>query len=125
MGGILPAVGKGIENLGVSPSIGSFLGATSAGLLCGALTQPLDTVKTCMQGDIQKSKYTTFTGTCKQLYKEQGSIRALYRGYWWRSSNIVLDFILLNYFMELFAPVMFKHRFEELSVSIDMPKLNV
>ena len=53
--------------------------ALLGGLFACYLTHPFDTIKTCMQGDIERKQYGTLMETSKTLYKEAG-IPAFYRG---------------------------------------------
>merc|ERR1719446_1371402 len=77
--GIVPATQKYFtKEYGLDPLAGNFVGATAGGLACAAITQPLDTAKTCMQGDIKGDKYKTITQTLRTLHHEYGSVRAMY-----------------------------------------------
>ena len=59
----------------------------SAAFLCapigGMLSHPPDTVKTCMQGDIEGAKYKGYGATANAVIKERG-LTALWAGYPWR-----------------------------------------
>lgn len=107
--GTVPASQKYIrENVTVvSPPVGQCIGTLAAAYICAAITQPIDTAKTCMQGDLEKRKYGSFFGTLQTLRKEYGSTRALYRGYFWRSANIVADFFLIDSIAAVLAPLIF------------------
>jgi len=107
--GCLPATQKYVRDhvTVVSPEVAQGVGTVAAGLLCGAITQPLDTAKTCMQGDLERKKYGSLLGTVRMLVSEYGSVKALYRGYLWRSANIVVDFFLLDYLSRVISGVMF------------------
>lgn len=110
--GIVPATQRYLtKEYALDPLAGNFLGATVGGLACAAITQPLDTAKTCMQGDVKGNKYTTITQTLRTLHKEYGSVRAMYRGYWWRGIYIIIDFMLLDYLKNKLAPGMFPEKF--------------
>lgn len=111
--GTVPASQKYIrENVTVvSPAVGQSIGTLAAAYLCAAITQPIDTVKTCMQGDLERRKYGSFGGTLRTLLAEYGSMRALYRGYFWRSANIVLDFFLIDSISAVLAPLVFPSKF--------------
>jgi len=109
--GTVPATRKHMsERYGLPWWLGDFLGASGAGIFCTFITQPLDTVKTCMQGDMTRSKYGSFTQTFKTLHKEYGSLRAFYRGYWWRCGMVIIDFLALNAIATTMAPIMFPAR---------------
>jgi len=106
--GTVPATRKHMsERYGLPWWLGDFLGAASAGVFCTFITQPLDTVKTCMQGDMSRSKYGSFLQTFRALHQEYGSFRAFYRGYWWRCGMVVIDFLALNAIATTMAPIMF------------------
>ena len=59
----------------------------SAAFLCapigGILSHPPDTIKTCMQGDIERKKYTNFVGTARTLLAE-GGYSIFFRGWTFR-----------------------------------------
>jgi len=111
--GIVPATQRFLtKEYALDPLAGNFLGASVGGLACAAITQPLDTAKTCMQGDIKGEKYRTITQTLRTLHKEYGSVRAMYRGYWWRGIYIIIDFLLLDFLKTNLAPGMFPEKFK-------------
>eukprot|EP00403_Amphidinium_massartii_P033091 CAMPEP_0178443608 /NCGR_PEP_ID=MMETSP0689_2-20121128/39000_1 /TAXON_ID=160604 /ORGANISM="Amphidinium massartii, Strain CS-259" /LENGTH=267 /DNA_ID=CAMNT_0020067655 /DNA_START=188 /DNA_END=987 /DNA_ORIENTATION=+ len=104
--GTVPATQKLLsEQYGVDPVYGKLLGAMGGGLLCAFLSQPLDTAKTCMQGDVGREKFGSFTQTLQTLKKDYGSVSAFYRGYWWRAGYIVVEFLLLDALLKGLAPV--------------------
>merc|ERR1719506_2446764 len=57
--GIVPVTQKYCSRTFGNDWVGSGIGAVGGGLLCAAITQPMDTAKTCMQGDIERKRYTT------------------------------------------------------------------
>ena len=76
--------------------------ALAAGALVGAcfsavLTHPLDTIKTCMQGDLGRVKYTDITSTGKLLVEEYGVV-GLFKGLSFRIGLISTTFFLVNKF---------------------------
>jgi len=111
--GSVPATQKLVkEHTSLNPWLGNFLGAIGGGLVCAAISQPLDTIKTCMQGDLERKKYGGVVDTFKNLLIEHGSIRAMYRGYSFRAANIIVDFLLLDGLSRFFAPLMYPERFK-------------
>lgn len=110
--GIVPATQQYVKESypAVDPSVGNSVGAIGGGLLCAALSQPLDTAKTCMQGDIEKKKYGGTVATMRVLYKEHGSVLAIYRGYTWRAVYCIFDFFALDYLQSKIAPILFPSR---------------
>jgi len=106
--GIVPVTQRFFtEQYGLNPNYGNFLGAVSGGLVCVAISQPLDTAKTCMQGDVEKKKYKSLTHTLQTLIKEYGSVKAIYRGYWWRSAYVICEFLILDNVKKRLAPIMY------------------
>merc|ERR1719453_727405 len=45
------------EDLGYSPYMASLVGAVGGGVIVASISHPMDTIKTCQQGDIMKEKY--------------------------------------------------------------------
>ena len=111
--GLVPVAKRKLhEDAGLSSSVASVVASVGAGLTCAAFSHPLDTLKTCMQGDLERKTYGTMTQTARALYAESGGgFGAFFRGYGWRSTNIILDFMILNALMETLAPVMYAERF--------------
>ena len=60
------------KSYGMSESTSSFAGAAGAGMIAATLSHPLDTIKTCMQGDIERATYTSFMGTARTLFTQGG-----------------------------------------------------
>lgn len=118
--GCLPALQKYIREHvpSVSPEFAQGAGTIAAGLLCGAITQPMDTAKTCMQGDLERRKYGDTLQTLRTLYAEYGGLQALYRGYRLRSAQLVFEFFLLDNLSKAVAPVMFPEKFGRPSWSL-------
>lgn len=71
----------------VKGQLGSFLGAVGAGVIAATLSHPLDTIKTCMQGDIQQLKYTSLPSTAMTLLREEG-IGRFFAGWHWRTGRM-------------------------------------
>jgi len=76
------------ERFGLGEKSGSLLGAVGAGVISATLSHPLDTVKTCMQGDIQQAKYTSVTSTVRTLLRDERLPR-LFAGWGWRTVRII------------------------------------
>ena len=85
--------------LGVGALSGSFFSAT--------ITHPMDTIKTCMQGDLHQEKYTNIRETGALLTKEYGVRGGLFKGLAWRIGLITTTFFLVNKIKETVAPVAF------------------
>jgi solute carrier family 25 carnitine/acylcarnitine transporter 20/29 len=109
--GIVPATQTYLKEAhGCDPVLGNSVGAIGGGLLCAALSQPLDTAKTCMQGDIEKQKYGGTLATMRTLRKEYGSVLAIYRGYTWRAVYCIFDFFALDYLSKKIGPILYPGR---------------
>lgn len=80
------------------------------GLFACYLTQPFDTVKTCMQGDIEREKFGTFSQTAKKLYGESG-IPAFYRGATFRYGRMVCAVFIMDSLKELIGPLLYPDAF--------------
>jgi solute carrier family 25 carnitine/acylcarnitine transporter 20/29 len=118
--GIVPVAKRKLQDdMGMNSQFASFLGSAGAGLVCAALSHPLDTVKTCMQGDVERKKYGSLRATIGALSAEGAAEfgpgmarwRSFFRGYGWRSTNIIFDFLIINSLMETLAPIMYAERF--------------
>ena len=88
-----------------------------AALIGGAfacyLTQPIDTIKTCMQGDCAQAKYTGILPTGQAIVAEHGLARGLFNGLFWRISLISTTFFLVNTFKQKTVPLLFPHAVEK------------
>jgi len=109
--GVTPAIQKGL-------STGSYKMETNTALAAGALvgsffaatvSHPMDTIKTCMQGDLEQKKYTTVTKTGQSLASEYGVAQGLFKGLSFRIVLIATTFFLVNKFKEQLVPVMYPH----------------
>lgn len=88
--------------------------ALAAGALIGAcfaatITHPLDTIKTCMQGDLPKAKYTDIMSTGRLLASEYGVVQGLFKGLSYRIGLISTTFFLVNFFKQKTVPILFPH----------------
>lgn len=63
-----------------------FAGAVGAGLIAATLSHPLDTIKTCMQGDIERATYTTTAGTASKILQD-GGYGFFFRGWAFRCAG--------------------------------------
>jgi len=88
------------------------VGASLASALVSCLaSHPFDTVKTCMQGDIDKKKYTNTLGSFRTHFAE-GGIAAFYRGVQWRYLRQFLAIFLLDKVRSDVTPILFPHAFD-------------
>ena len=80
------------------------------GLFACYLTHPFDTIKTCMQGDIERKTYGTFSETAKAIHSEAG-IRGFYSGATFRYGRMVCAVAMLDSLQGLLGPLMFPDKF--------------
>lgn len=73
--------------------------ALLGGLFACYLTHPFDTVKTCMQGDIERTTYGTFTQTAGKIFAES-SIPGFYRGATFRYGRMVCAVFIMDLLKE-------------------------
>lgn len=85
--------------------------AIMGGLFACYLTQPFDTIKTCMQGDIEMKKFTTIRTSAQILYKE-GNIPAFYRGATFRFGRMACAVFMLDFLKENISRVLYPHAFK-------------
>ena len=83
------------------------LGAVFGGIIAATLSHPMDTIKTCMQGDIERKNYTTLKDTTNKLIKENGWKR-FYNGWSWRTSRMICAIFLMNECREFLDKINFK-----------------
>jgi Mitochondrial carrier protein len=85
--------------------------ALLGGLFACYLTHPFDTVKTCMQGDIERSTYGTFTQTAAHIYKEN-SIFGFYRGATFRYGRMVCAVFIMDYLKDTVGYMLYPEAFK-------------
>ncbi len=96
---------------GMSKGTAAITGAIGGGVLASLLSHPMDTIKTCMQGDIQRERYGSILQTGSKLYAE-GGVGAFYRGAGWRTSRLICLVGIINGIKEPIAKVLYPHHFK-------------
>lgn len=76
------------------------------------LTHPFDTVKTCMQGDIERETYGTFTNTAKKIYGDSG-LSGFYRGASYRYGRMVCAVFIMDTLKDLVGPLLYPAAFTD------------
>jgi hypothetical protein len=84
--------------------------ALLGGLFACYLTHPFDTVKTCMQGDIERTMYGTFSQTASKIWHES-SVPGFYRGATFRYGRMVCAVFIMDFLREKIAMLMYPQAF--------------
>jgi hypothetical protein len=86
-----------------------------ASLIGGAfacyLTQPIDTIKTCMQGDIERVTYKKLIDSAKTVYAERG-FTGFYNGATFRYGRMVCAVFMMDTLQGLIGPALYPKAFE-------------
>lgn len=85
--------------------------ALLGGLFACYLTHPFDTVKTCMQGDIERTLYGTFSQTARLIYGESG-IYGFYRGATFRYGRMVCAVFIMDYLKDKVGYMLYPEAFK-------------
>ena len=85
--------------------------ALLGGLFACYLSHPVDTIKTCMQGDIERTTYSTFTKTAGKIWAESG-IRGFYRGATFRYGRMVCAVFIMDAMKDFMSKLMYPSAFE-------------
>lgn len=105
--GITPLVQEYCETTMRMSPVSSSLVASVIGGVCGAVfSQPVDVLKTCMQGDIERKKYGNLMPSAAQVWSE-GGLRRIFNGCFWRTVNIVGTVYIANECRNRLPPYLF------------------
>ena len=109
--GIGPALTDKLQkDHGLSSGMAKVGGAVAGGVIAATLSHPLDTIKTCMQGDIEKESYTSLSGTASKLFAEGGAGR-FFTGWGWRTGRMICAVFIMGQCKEILSPLFFPHHF--------------
>lgn len=114
--GLVPLFGQALHTVregGGSSSSSASPGTVAvasllAGLTAAAVSHPADTVKSCLQGDLEGMRYRTNGTTVRALLAEGGFLR-LYDGLLWRCGVIVAACYATSEISRMLLPVFFPH----------------
>lgn len=107
--GVTPGIQQLLKDRsGFDSDVALAVGALAGSCFSATLTHPLDTIKTCQQGDIGKVKWAS-ASQCYRILLEESSFRGLFKGLGWRISLITTTFFLVNRIKEAVVPTMFPH----------------
>ena len=82
-----------------------------AGPLCTLASHPPDTIKTCLQGDIEGKNFKGYGQGIKKLIAERG-IQSLWAGMPWRMFRQFVCFVMIDKINSDLAPIIFPHAFK-------------
>eukprot|EP00613_Pedinella_sp_CCMP2098_P002568 CAMPEP_0171637914 /NCGR_PEP_ID=MMETSP0990-20121206/28559_1 /TAXON_ID=483369 /ORGANISM="non described non described, Strain CCMP2098" /LENGTH=214 /DNA_ID=CAMNT_0012210867 /DNA_START=110 /DNA_END=754 /DNA_ORIENTATION=- len=99
------------EKWGYSKYKAATVGAICGGVVVGTLSHPCDTIKTCMQGDIQRTTYGGIVHTGQTLFTQSG-FRSFFRGWSWRTGRMVVQTFTFGEIKNRLSPFLFPHHFE-------------
>mmetsp|Transcript_20854 Transcript_20854/g.49521 ORF Transcript_20854/g.49521 Transcript_20854/m.49521 type:complete len:271 (-) Transcript_20854:949-1761(-) len=85
--------------------------ALLGGLFACYLTHPFDTIKTCMQGDIEREIYGNFFQTAKKIASDSG-VPGFYRGATFRYGRMVCAVFIMDLMREKIGRLMYPSAFE-------------
>ena len=81
-----------------------------AGPICSFSSHPPDTLKTVLQGDIERSRYSSYTQAARSIVAERGAT-ALWAGLPWRVLRQFVAVFLFDKIRSDYAPLIFPHAF--------------
>mmetsp|Transcript_677 Transcript_677/g.1621 ORF Transcript_677/g.1621 Transcript_677/m.1621 type:complete len:271 (-) Transcript_677:230-1042(-) len=85
--------------------------ALLGGLFGCYMTHPFDTIKTCMQGDIERTTYGNFVQTAKAIGSESG-LPGFYRGATFRYGRMVCAVFIMDLLREKIGRLMYPSAFK-------------
>ena len=85
--------------------------AFTAGPVCSMASHPADTIKTCLQGDVEQAKFKGYGQTAGKIIEERG-MAALWAGAPWRIFRQFCCFLLFDKINTDVAPLIFPHAFK-------------
>ena len=111
--GIIPVARQEIQNAtGWSADQARIAATVTCGPLCSMCSHPPDTLKTCLQGDIERKTFEGYRQTAKKLIEERG-MSSLWAGAPWRIFRQFCCFLLFDKINTDLAPIVFPHAFEK------------
>lgn len=88
-----------------------FAATCIAGPVCSMASHPPDTIKTCLQGDVEAAKYTGYRQGIPKIVAERG-VKALWAGAPWRIFRQFCCFMLFDKINTDLVPLVFPHAFK-------------
>ena len=100
------------DSIGATPDLARFSAAMMFTPFVSVFSPPPDTIKTCLQGDVEGAKYTGYGQGVRSIVAERGA-RALWAGAPWRIFRQFCCFLLFDKINTDLAPLMFPHAFKK------------
>ena len=100
------------EKCGCSQTTASIASAVGGGVIVATISHPMDTIKTCMQGDVSGKVYGSVVHTAKTLMSE-GSMGRFFRGCTWRTGRMIIETFLFMECQARLSPIFFPHHFQD------------
>ncbi|EDQ89869.1 uncharacterized protein MONBRDRAFT_7863 [Monosiga brevicollis MX1] len=109
--GLGPALSRHFEDTGHTRNQAKIYSAVIAGVVSATLSHPIDTVKTCMQGDIEQKRYGSVMQTTQTVAGD--GVKAFFRGWNWRAGRNICSVFIINEVKDVLAPLLFGHQEDE------------
>ena len=110
--GTCPVFTAKLEERGFETYTAKLLAASGAGVISASLSHPMDTIKTCQQGDIAGETYGGIVDTYQTLLKDGGPTR-FFNGFFFRTARMILAIGIMNECKLRLSPLLFPHHFKE------------
>jgi solute carrier family 25 carnitine/acylcarnitine transporter 20/29 len=107
--GMTPVIQRKLMESGNDENTALAAGSLIGACFAGTITHPMDTIKTCMQGDLGGVKYKGIMETGSLLAEEYGVVQGLFKGLTYRIALISTTFFLVNTFKGKLVPFLFPH----------------
>ena len=105
--GITPLLSRYFqENYNTHENNSKVYASIIAGLIAAPLSHPFDTMKTGMQGDVQRTKYGSMRETYLAMQKEGGP-RRFFNGLFFRTLRMIMGIYIINECKLRLAPLLF------------------
>lgn len=101
------------EKLGYGQGTSAMMGAIGGGVTVASLSHPMDTIKTCQQGDILGQTYGSVAQSFKTLLSQDGGAKRFFSGWSWRTGRMVLQCFLFDACKTNLSPIFFPHHFQD------------
>lgn len=108
--GMCPVFMKSLEDNGIPHATAKVLAPIGAGVIAATVSHPMDTIKSCVQGDLEYAKYKSQLHTASALHAEAG-ISRFFTGWSYRTGRMILAVGIMNECKLRLSPLFFPHHF--------------